>query len=264
MKEKRIKESDLVKPALRIIKDKPGINTSDLIIELQKVVQVYPGDREIINNRKDTRFSQTVRNLVSHSKTNKFGKCTQRSSQQKNADFYINELGEKEIEGYQNKEIRDEIEDNKLQRKIRESKAYSFKDLKEADIRKPEKTNKSNNSKYKVDSRISKTVLKQNDYICEIEKLTRKKHKTFATDKELQYMEGHHLIPMKAQRDFDKNIDRSDNICCLCPNCHRAIHYGTIKEKKSRLELLYCEKIKNLKEQGIYIDLEELINKYYI
>ena len=37
-----------------------------------------------------------------------------------------------------------------------------------------------------------------------------------------------------------------------------------MKEKKSRLELLYCEKIKKLKEQGIYIDLEELINKYYI
>ena len=77
-------------------------------------------------------------------------------------------------------------------------------------------------------------------------------------------MEGHHLIPMKAQKNFEKNIDRSDNICCLCPNCHRAIHYGTKKEKKARLTLLYKEKMEKLKENDIYIDFEELINKYYL
>ena len=49
-----------------------------------------------------------------------------------------------------------------------------------------------------------------------------------------------------------------------CPNCHRAIHYGTIKEKKSRLILLYNQKIEKLKTNDIYIDFEELINKYYL
>lgn len=77
-------------------------------------------------------------------------------------------------------------------------------------------------------------------------------------------MEGHHLIPMKAQKNFENNIDRSDNICCLCPNCHRAIHYGTIKEKRTRLALLYNSKIKRLNDNKIYIDFEELINNYYI
>ena len=77
-------------------------------------------------------------------------------------------------------------------------------------------------------------------------------------------MEGHHLIPMKAQKDYIQNIDRSDNICCLCPNCHKAIHYGSIAEKKKRLIMLYTKKIEKLKENGIDIEFEELFNNYYI
>lgn len=261
---RRIKEHEIVKPALKIIKDNPGIDTSRLIVELEKVIQLYPGDKEITTNRNDTRFSQTVRNLVSHRNINKFGKCIKERPPEKNAGFYINELGEKEIQGYRNKEIRDEIEDNKLQTKIRECKAYSNKDIEAADSRAPKKVNRSSNSKYSVDPRISKTVLKQNNYICEIEKLTGKRHETFYTDQKVQYMEGHHLIPMKAQKNFEENIDRSDNICCLCPNCHRAIHYGSSKEKKKRLELLYNEKIKKLKANNISIDFEELMNQYYL
>ena len=264
MEEKRIKESDIVKPALRIIKDKPGINTSELIEELQKVIELYPGDKEISNSRNDTKFSQIVRNLSSHKKNNKFWKCIDKEREGRNTGFYINELGEKEIHGYENKEAREEREDNELQRKIRGSNIYNENELKIANTRKPEKTSRSNNARYKIDARFSRTVLKENNYICEIEKLTGEKHKTFNTNKDVQYMEGHHLIPMKAQKNFTNNIDRSDNICCLCPNCHRAIHYGTIKEKRTRLLLLYNSKIKGLNENEIYIDFEELINNYYI
>lgn len=265
MKEKRVKETEIIKPALRIIKDNPGINTSRLIEELQNVVELYLGDKEILKGRNDTKFSQIVRNLISHKDTNRFGKCINDRQDGRNTGFYINEIGELEIQGYERKEVREEREDSNLQRKIRECNGYNdFIELQKANARIPEKTSRSNNARYKTDARISKTVLKENNYICEIEKLTGNKHKTFDTDKETQYMEGHHLIPMKAQKNFVNNIDRSDNICCLCPNCHRAIHYGTIKEKKSRLILLYNQKIKNLKANDIYIDFEELINKYYL
>lgn len=264
MKEKRVKEGQIVKPALRIIKDNPGINTSELIEELQKVIELYPGDKEISNSRSDTKFTQIVRNLTSHKKNNKFWKCIDKEKEGRNTGFYINELGEKEIQGYINKEIKEEREDNELQRKIRESSVYNKNELEVANTRNPEKTSVSNNSRYKTDARISKTVLKENNYICELEKLTGNRHKTFDTNKATQYMEGHHLIPMKAQKNFKNNIDRSDNICCLCPNCHRAIHYGTAKEKKSRLILLYNQKVEKLRENDIYIDFEELINKYYL
>ncbi len=264
MKEKRVKESEIVKPALKIIKDKPGITTSELIKELQKVVELYPGDKEILKGRNDTKFSQIVRNLTSHKKNNKFWKCIDKEKEGINTGFYINEIGENEIQGYIKKEIREEKLDNEYQRKIRESNVYKIDELIKANSRIPEKISRSNNARYKTDARISKTVLKENNYICEIEKLTGNKHKTFDTNNGTQYMEGHHLIPMKAQKNFENNIDRSDNICCLCPNCHRAIHYGTIKEKRRRLELLYNSKIKGLNDNKIYIDFKELINNYYI
>lgn len=68
MEEKRVKESEIVKPALKIIKDNPGISTSELIKELQKIIELYPGDKEILAGRNDTKFSQIVRNLISHKK----------------------------------------------------------------------------------------------------------------------------------------------------------------------------------------------------
>jgi len=265
MNKKRVKESEIVKPALKIIKDNPGISTSELIKELQRIVELYPGDKEILAGRNDTKFSQIVRNLISHKKNNKFGKCIYEREKGRNAGFYINEIGENEIQGYEKREIREEKIDNEFQRKVRQSNEYTeIEELVKANSRTPEKRSKSNNSRYKIDPRITKTVLKKNNYICEIEKLTGEIHKTFNTNKDVQYMEGHHLIPMKAQKDFKKNIDRSDNICCLCPNCHSAIHYGAIKEKRTRLLLLYNSKIKELNDNEIHIDFEELINNYYI
>ena len=265
MQEKRVKEREIIKPALKIIRDNPGISTSELIKKLQKIAELYPGDKEILPRRNDTKFSQIVRNLISHKNYNKFGKCIYEREQGRNTGFYINELGENEIQGYEKSEIKEEKLDNEFQRKVRESNDYNeIEELMKADSRIPEKMSRSNNSRYKVDPRITKTVLKKNNYICEIEKLTGEEHKTFVTNKDVQYMEGHHLIPMKAQKDFKINIDRSDNICCLCPNCHRAIHYGTIKEKRARLSLLYNSKIRGLNENKICIDFEELINNYYI
>lgn len=64
MKEKRISESEIIKLALTIINDNPGINTSELIKELQKIIELYPGDREILKGRTDNKFSQIVRNLI--------------------------------------------------------------------------------------------------------------------------------------------------------------------------------------------------------
>ena len=58
-------------------------------------------------------------------------------------------------------------------------------------------------------------------------------HATFESIHGTQYLEAHHLIPMKAQKDFlseNINLDRLENIVALCPNCHKAVHYGTRSE----------------------------------
>ncbi|GAB5467766.1 MAG: hypothetical protein Kilf2KO_07960 [Rhodospirillales bacterium] len=64
----RVKERDLVIPALRAAARSPGgrITTSKLIELLTDEFQPDGRDSEIIPGRQDTYFSQKVRNLVSH------------------------------------------------------------------------------------------------------------------------------------------------------------------------------------------------------
>lgn len=62
----RISEPYLVLPALYIIKKYPNINTSELLHELRELLHPSGEDIEILHNRADDKFSQIVRNLVSH------------------------------------------------------------------------------------------------------------------------------------------------------------------------------------------------------
>src|SRR5687768_10390807 len=62
----RISESDLVLPALYIINQQPGINTGRLINELREIFNPTGEDAEMLRGRNDDKFSQIVRNLVSH------------------------------------------------------------------------------------------------------------------------------------------------------------------------------------------------------
>lgn len=62
----RISERDLILPALYVIQKQPGITTSELINELRNVFNPTGEDAEILHGRSDDKFSQIVRNLVSH------------------------------------------------------------------------------------------------------------------------------------------------------------------------------------------------------
>ena len=62
----RITEPDLILPALYIINRIPGITTSDLIQELREIFSPTGEDAVILQGRNDDKFSQIVRNLVSH------------------------------------------------------------------------------------------------------------------------------------------------------------------------------------------------------
>ena len=93
-------------------------------------------------------------------------------------------------------------------------------------------------------------------------------HKTFMTNKGVPYMEGHHLIPCTAHNaqyyweNFGKNIDCVENIVCLCPTCHRRIHFGSEDEKSAIIKLLYSKQHKKLQEAGLNISVEEILNLY--
>ena len=66
------------------------------------------------------------------------------------------------------------------------------------------------------------------------------KHKTFIS-RSVHYTEGHHLLPLYQQKNFDFKIDDEDNIVSLCPNCHREIHFSD--NKQNIIDKLYKERI---------------------
>lgn len=111
---------------------------------------------------------------------------------------------------------------------------------------------------------ISKQALKKANFKCEFND----KHNTFLTDKGLPYMEGHHLIPCTAsntERFWSKdrrNIDCVENITCLCPTCHRRIHYGNKAEKDMIIRSLYNKRKSSLHGIGIDISIDELLALY--
>ena len=104
---------------------------------------------------------------------------------------------------------------------------------------------------------IKRQTIEVAEHMCEIDQA----HSSFvakATGK--QYMEGHHVIPMCVQDRFDKSIDVYANVICLCPICHRLLHYGLESEKKILLNQIYESRIERLVSSGIKLSKEEFID----
>ncbi|MCI0564636.1 MAG: hypothetical protein MN733_39715 [Nitrososphaera sp.] len=64
----RVRERDLIIPSLRLAANRPNgeITTAELIVELTEMFKPEGEDAEILDGRNDSKFSQKVRNLVSH------------------------------------------------------------------------------------------------------------------------------------------------------------------------------------------------------
>jgi Rad3-related DNA helicase len=83
-----------------------------------------------------------------------------------------------------------------------------------------------------------------------------------------QLMEGHHLIPCTVTNAVDfvsryyKNIDCMENIVCLCPTCHRAVHFGDDRTKAEKVKAMYAKQAVKLREIGIAITEDELLALY--
>lgn len=107
---------------------------------------------------------------------------------------------------------------------------------------------------------ISAQAIEAANYQCE----NHAEHKTFtsaSTNK--PFMEGHHLILMKKQNEFDVSLDVYANIVCLCPICHRLLHYGITSEKEYLVDKLFEDRQERLIHSGIDIsrnDFKQLIS----
>ena len=155
-------------------------------------------------------------------------------------------------------------EDNDLdfQRKIQEVECGS--PLSETSKQQPTYNNGTSGKTVAKKAYIAKQALREANYKCMFDDT----HETFLTNKGVPYMEGHHLIPCTSSNaeyywsKIKRNIDCVENIVCLCPTCHRRIHFGSKEEKSAIIESLYEKRIVLLKSAGFDISIDDLFALY--
>ena len=104
---------------------------------------------------------------------------------------------------------------------------------------------------------IVKQIEEACNYMCNIDP----SHRTFLVkDTEHQYMEGHHIIPLKNQKDLGLGLDCPANILVLCPTCHRFFHYGTYREREEKLKAIYDQRGERLLNSGINLDRNQFLD----
>lgn len=116
-------------------------------------------------------------------------------------------------------------------------------------------------SKWSRSNIIKKQSIESAGYLCEINE----EHKTF-TSKGTghQYMEGHHAIPVKYQDEFENSLDVYANIVCLCPVCHRLLHYGVETEKENVVKKIYHDRADRLAISGLKISEKDFLKLLYL
>jgi 5-methylcytosine-specific restriction endonuclease McrA len=114
------------------------------------------------------------------------------------------------------------------------------------------KAKKPGKPRYSANPAIGKGALQQAGYTCENCGGT-----TFtARSTGKAFMEPHHLIPISQQGLYSNNIDITQNLICLCPNCHSQIHYGLKNDIKTMLRKFLTARQTDLKNLG-GIDIDE-------
>ena len=114
------------------------------------------------------------------------------------------------------------------------------------------KATKPGKPRYSANPAIGKGALQKAGYTCE-----NCGSKTFtARSTNSSFMEPHHLIPISQQGLYTNNIDITQNLICLCPNCHSQIHYGLNDDIKIMLRRFLSARQADLKDLG-GIDIDE-------
>ncbi len=105
-----------------------------------------------------------------------------------------------------------------------------------------------------------KQAIEQGNYNCEIDVT----HRWFTCNKtEKNYVEGHHLIPLQFQDEFqDNSLDVTANIIPLCVICHKKLHHAMFQEKKVLIDKLFAIRKERLVACGLEINIEKLYSYY--
>lgn len=269
------REDYFVIPMLKVLffHNEP-ISTEEIKKEIYKHCELSEEDLSPYPSRskKEPRYYQIVGNIISHNNPNFFKYINRIKSLDTNGKKGSPDLFSLNEEGY--KYISNIIENDEevidgfyvIDDIINNDKTISDYDLGESNKKTIELFNKSGEVKKPAsDKSLAKVVLEMTGYECQIASLLGEEHELFKNKNGEPYLEMHHLIPLKASKDFFPiNLDIAPNLVPLCPSCHAKLHHGSEEEKTIILELLYSKRIKSLNENGIYISFNDLIKKYYI
>lgn len=147
----------------------------------------------------------------------------------------------------------DEITEENFQNQIQDEKIIIDKIVDKPKM--VEKTVKSLNRNPIVSSKAINGANFQCEIVCE--------HETFINrNSKKQYVEAHHLIPLKFQSQFENSLDVEANVISLCPNCHRRLHHGLKKEIMNDIEVLFNSRKNRLLDCGLEINLDQLQKMY--
>ena len=257
-------EKDFILPILIMLyENKVECTTEEIKNEIKKYIALNDDDLQPYpsRNQNEPGYYQIVGNLISHKNPSLLKYITlivpeseKFKKSQKNL-WLLNDDGIKYVSSILN-------EANKKQELRHMSETVMIDDIDKKIIDYAKEHNL--NSRPITDQKLAKTISEINDFACQYAIYTGKNHKMFNAKDGKPYVEVHHLIPMKASKDFfPRNLDRASNLVCLCPNCHAKLHHGELNERKKMLKLLYDKYIAQLNEEEIYISFDELFTKYY-
>lgn len=242
----RISENELIIPALQIFSQRAkGTSTSELIKELTVIMRPIGKDAEILPNRKDSYFSQIVRNLKSHHTFEKKNLATY-SPGKPNGKYFITDFGRtflltrKEEFRYINTHNFTPKERSTAMAELLDAKRTSFfipeTSISEGFLQKTTINSRKRSAKlrkYAFQYYRKKKQIKCS--ICNFDFM-----QTYGKYGE-KYIEFHHIKPICTYKEQGQEQDIKNaikNLCPVCSNCHAIIHRNNItpKELKEALE----------------------------
>jgi 5-methylcytosine-specific restriction enzyme A len=132
---------------------------------------------------------------------------------------YCNKVDEEEIH---TAILRAKIEYEKNQKKVN-PRRITKKDIIDKAEKKPPYTLVKGRKVWKRNPAYATEAVMLADYLCEVDN----NHKHFISKTtEQNYVEAHHLIPIRFQDKHEHSLDIHSNIVSVCVACHKQLHHG--------------------------------------
>jgi 5-methylcytosine-specific restriction endonuclease McrA len=163
----------------------------------------------------------------------------------KDGDIWIGSMPE-QIWRYDSSMMKHDDSDEFYQRSVNDNDKIRIQKSKERDS-------------YARDPRIAIRRMKMAGFKCEFDPA----HQLFISRFSHQpYLEAHHLIPVGLQSDFKRSLDTVNNVFCLCPYCHRAVHHA--EEKHARKILKALVEIRPVVLDSFSLTVNDLLSLYSV